>query len=462
MAKSPRALRRSARCPSEFSSARFAKRYAARARSRRRDRGGRGSRVNTHHLDRIRSSASPSFSGAGGLCEPRVDLRLDFLGERQRPRRSGERGLTTHARALLVNRSVARASLRRGRPIPSGAMSSALPPVSRRRAGRHPPRAPRRASPRRRARARLRRETVPPAAVATQGVLFRLRVLFGDARARGAPRRPRALGDAKDARAEEDAEDPEDVEDGASPTAPDSAPPPPATTPRRRAFVDRVFLRRVLAPRLRAGGAGQGPGHGGHDRVRRFEHVVLHAGVHHGVVVPRDPREPCSASPPRSASPASAWRWCGRGRAARKSQAGFGVARARRKMDEGIKSVCAKTGWAYKKRLHVRRLRVFPGERGVLQHARGSQGGARVTCSRERTYPSIVVHHDVFTNVVFLRQDAQSSVSRSLVSFGADVVRLALLRAIPVALDQRSRTARVSLERGAIRSAYFAPLYARL
>ena len=90
------------------------------------------------------------------------------------------------------------------------------------------------------------------------------------------------------------------------------------------------------------------------------------------------------------------------GRRSRKSP-GLGLAVAGApKMDEGIKSVCAKTGWAYRNVFTCVVFGCFPGERGVLQRARGSQGGARVMCSRERTYPSIllVVHHDVLS-VVF-------------------------------------------------------------
>ena len=222
------------------------KRYAARARSRRRGRGGRGSRVNTHHLDRIRSSASPEFLRCRWAVRASAIFYSIFSAS---VNDQDDRASRPHDH--VMSSSAAGQSQRRARSLPEAARSRPVrcpppcPPVSRRRAGRHPPRAPRRASPRRRARL-LRRETVPPARcrdtgcslppprplrrrarAARRGVRARRR----EGRARGRTRRTRRTW--RTARRRQRVT---------------PRPPPPATTPRRPS----VCRSRLSSPRTRA------------------------------------------------------------------------------------------------------------------------------------------------------------------------------------------------------------------
>ena len=179
----------------EFSSARIAE--AVRSARAVTSKGSRGTRLAREHAP---SRPNPELRVAGVSpvpvgCASQRDFLLDFLGERQRPRRSGEsasRPRDELERCWSITAS--RAESPRGRPIPSGAMSSALPPVSRRRAGRHPPRAPRRASP------ASPRARAPPSRNCPASALSRHRV-FSSASASSSATHARARARAASARA---------------------------------------------------------------------------------------------------------------------------------------------------------------------------------------------------------------------------------------------------------------------
>ena len=131
--------------------------------------GNAAERVKTHHLDGRGAPRPRSFSGAGGLCEPstsgvRFSTRFlsssvnDFESLTIRPRRRAKEGWMC---LELVNHSVARESPG-GHPIRPARCPSPRPRVSRRRAGRPPPRARRGASPASPRARFLRREAAPP------------------------------------------------------------------------------------------------------------------------------------------------------------------------------------------------------------------------------------------------------------------------------------------------------------
>ena len=232
----------------EFSSARFAE--AVRSARAVTSKGSRGTRLAREHAP---SRPNPELRVAGVSpvpvgCASQRDFLLDFLGERQRPRRSGEsasRPRDELERCWSITAS--RAESPRGRPIPSGAMSSALPPVSRRRAGRHPPARAAARVPRVAARAPPVAKLSRQRAVATQ-VFSSASASSSATHARAARRGVRALGDAKDARAEEDARTRRTWRTARRRQRVTPRPPPPATTPRRPS----VCRSRLSSPRTRA------------------------------------------------------------------------------------------------------------------------------------------------------------------------------------------------------------------
>lgn len=226
-------------------------------------------------------------------------------------------------------------------------MSSALPPCVAAAA---------RAAPAARAAARVPRVAArapPPSRNCPASALSRHRVFSSASasssatHARAARRGVRALGDAKDARAEEDAEDAEDVEDGASPTARDSASSvsgDDAETTERlsiASFFD-AYSRRVSALAAQVKDLGMA-GMTAYGVLNTLYYTLAFTTAWSFRAIPANLS---LAAAFRVAGECMALVWAG-SQVTKIARLGLAVAGAP-KMDEGIKSVCAKTGWAYR------------------------------------------------------------------------------------------------------------------
>ena len=165
--------------------------------------------------------------------------------------------------------------------------------------------------------------------------------------ARAARRGVRALGDAKDARAEEDAEDAEDVEDGASPTARDSASSASgddAETTERLSIASffAAYSRRVSALAAQVKDLGMA-GMTAYGVLNTLYYTLAFTTAWSFRAIPANLS---LAAAFRVAGECMALVWAG-SQVTKIARLGLAVAGAP-KMDEGIKSVCAKTGWAYR------------------------------------------------------------------------------------------------------------------
>ena len=309
--------------------------------------------MNTHHLDRIRSSASPEFLRCRwavrasaifySIFSASVNVQDDRGVGLVRPRDELERCWSITA---------SRAESPSGRPIPSGAMSSALPPCVAAAA---------RAAPAARAAARVPRVAArapPPSRNCPASALSRHRVFSSASasssatHARAARRGVRALGDAKDARAEEDADDAEDVEDGTSPTARDSASSvsgdettettePLSTATDKKTFF-AAYSRRVSALAAQVKDLGMA-GMTAYGVLNTLYYTLAFTTAWSFRAIPANLS---LAAAFRVAGECMALVWAG-SQVTKIARLGLAVAGAP-KMDQGIKSVCAKTGWAYR------------------------------------------------------------------------------------------------------------------
>ena len=222
-------------------------------------------------------------------------------------------------------------------------MSSALPPCVA-AAGL--------AAPAARAAARVPRVAArapPPSRNCPASALSRHRVFSSSSatHARAARRGVRALGDAKDARAEEDAEDVEDVEDGASPTARDSASSASgddAETTERLSIASffAAYSRRVSALAAQVKDLGMA-GMTAYGILNTLYYTLAFTTAWSFRAIPANLS---LAAAFRVAGECMALVWAG-SQVTKIARLGLAVAGAP-KMDEGIKSVCAKTGWAYR------------------------------------------------------------------------------------------------------------------
>jgi hypothetical protein len=166
--------------------------------------------------------------------------------------------------------------------------------------------------------------------------------------ARAARRGVRALGDAKDARAEEDADDAEDVEDGTSPTARDSASSvsgdetTETTEPLSMASFFAAYSRRVSALAAQVKDLGMA-GMTAYGILNTLYYTLAFTTAWSFRAIPANLS---LAAAFRVAGECMALVWAG-SQVTKIARLGLAVAGAP-KMDQGIKSVCAKTGWAYR------------------------------------------------------------------------------------------------------------------
>ena len=166
--------------------------------------------------------------------------------------------------------------------------------------------------------------------------------------ARAARRGVRALGDAKDARAEEDADDAEDVEDGTSPTARDSASSvsgdetTETTEPLSVASFFAAYSRRVSALAAQVKDLGMA-GMTAYGILNTLYYTLAFTTAWSFRAIPANLS---LAAAFRVAGECMALVWAG-SQVTKIARLGLAVAGAP-KMDQGIKSVCAKTGWAYR------------------------------------------------------------------------------------------------------------------
>lgn len=226
-------------------------------------------------------------------------------------------------------------------------MSSALPPCIA-AAGRAAPAARAAARvPRVAARAPPPSRNCPASALSRHRVFSSASASSSATHARAARRGVRALGDAKDARAEEDAEDAEDVEDGASPTARDSASSASgddAETTERLSIASffAAYSRRVSALAAQVKDLGMA-GMTAYGVLNTLYYTLAFTTAWSFRAIPANLS---LAAAFRVAGECMALVWAG-SQVTKIARLGLAVAGAP-KMDEGIKSVCAKTGWAYR------------------------------------------------------------------------------------------------------------------
>lgn len=226
-------------------------------------------------------------------------------------------------------------------------MSSALPPCVA-AAGRAAPAARAAARvPRVAARAPPPSRNCPASALSRHRVFSSASASSSATHARAARRGVRALGDAKDARAEEDAEDAEDVEDGASPTARDSASSASgddAETTERLSIASffAAYSRRVSALAAQVKDLGMA-GMTAYGVLNTLYYTLAFTTAWSFRAIPANLS---LAAAFRVAGECMALVWAG-SQVTKIARLGLAVAGAP-KMDEGIKSVCAKTGWAYR------------------------------------------------------------------------------------------------------------------
>ena len=226
-------------------------------------------------------------------------------------------------------------------------MSSALPPCIA-AAGRAAPAARAAARvPRVAARAPPPSRNCPASALSRHRVFSSASASSSATHARAARRGVRALGDAKDARAEEDAEDADDVEDGASPTARDSASSASgddAETTERLSIASffAAYSRRVSALAAQVKDLGMA-GMTAYGVLNTLYYTLAFTTAWSFRAIPANLS---LAAAFRVAGECMALVWAG-SQVTKIARLGLAVAGAP-KMDEGIKSVCAKTGWAYR------------------------------------------------------------------------------------------------------------------
>ena len=227
-------------------------------------------------------------------------------------------------------------------------MSSALPPCVA-AAGLAAPAARAAARvPRVAARAPPPSRNCPASALSRHRVFSSASASSSATHARAARRGVRALGDAKDARAEEDAEDAEDVEDGASPTARDSASSvsgdetTETTEPLSVASFFAAYSRRVSALAAQVKDLGMA-GMTAYGVLNTLYYTLAFTTAWSFRAIPANLS---LAAAFRVAGECMALVWAG-SQVTKIARLGLAVAGAP-KMDEGIKSVCAKTGWAYR------------------------------------------------------------------------------------------------------------------
>lgn len=227
-------------------------------------------------------------------------------------------------------------------------MSSALPPCVA-AAGLAAPAARAAARvPRVAARAPPPSRNCPASALSRHRVFSSASASSSATHARAARRGVRALGDAKDARAEEDADDAEDVEDGTSPTARDSASSvsgdetTETTEPLSMASFFAAYSRRVSALAAQVKDLGMA-GMTAYGILNTLYYTLAFTTAWSFRAIPANLS---LAAAFRVAGECMALVWAG-SQVTKIARLGLAVAGAP-KMDQGIKSVCAKTGWAYR------------------------------------------------------------------------------------------------------------------
>ena len=226
-------------------------------------------------------------------------------------------------------------------------MSSALPPCVA-AAGLAAPAARAAARvPRVAARAPPPSRNCPASALSRHRVFSSASASSSATHARAARRGVRALGDAKDARAEEDADGAEDVKDGASPTARDSASSvsgedPETTEPLSMASFFAAYSRRVSSLAAQVKDLGMA-GMTAYGVLNTLYYTLAFTTAWSFRAIPANLS---FAAAFRVAGECMALVWAG-SQVTKIARLGLAVAGAP-KMDEGIKSVCAKTGWAYR------------------------------------------------------------------------------------------------------------------
>jgi len=312
--------------------------------------------VNTHHLDRIRSSASPEFLRCRWAVRASA-IFYSIFSASVNVQDDGGVSLTTSRPRDELERcwsiTASRAESPSGRPIPSGALSSALPPCVA-AAGLAAPAARAAARvPRVAARAPPPSRNCPASALSRHRVFSSASASSSATHARAARRGVRALGDAKDADdAEEDADDAEDVEDGVSRvTARDSKSSvsvdettettEPKSTKSMASFF-AAYSRRVSALAAQVKDLGMA-GMTAYGILNTLYYTLAFTTAWSFRVIPANLS---LAAAFRVAGECMALVWAG-SQVTKIARLGLAVAGAP-KMDQGIKSVCAKTGWAYR------------------------------------------------------------------------------------------------------------------
>lgn len=223
-------------------------------------------------------------------------------------------------------------------------MSSALPPCVA-AAGLAAPAARAAARvPRVAARAPPPSRNCPASALSRHRVFSSASASSSATHARAARRGVRALGDAKDADdAEEDADDAEDVEDGVSPTARDSKSSVSGDeTPSTKASFFAAYSRRVSALAAQVKDLGMA-GMTAYGILNTLYYTLAFTTAWSFRAIPANLS---FAAAFRVAGECMALVWAG-SQVTKIARLGLAVAGAP-KMDQGIKSVCAKTGWAYR------------------------------------------------------------------------------------------------------------------
>lgn len=223
-------------------------------------------------------------------------------------------------------------------------MSSALPPCVA-AAGLAAPAARAAARvPRVAARAPPPSRNCPASALSRHRVFSSASASSSATHARAARRGVRALGDAKDADdAEEDADDAEDVEDGVSPTARDSKSSVSGDeTPSTKASFFAAYSRRVSALAAQVKDLGMA-GMTAYGILNTLYYTLAFTTAWSFRAIPANLS---LAAAFRVAGECMALVWAG-SQVTKIARLGLAVAGAP-KMDHGIKSVCAKTGWAYR------------------------------------------------------------------------------------------------------------------
>lgn len=223
-------------------------------------------------------------------------------------------------------------------------MSSALPPCVA-AAGLAAPAARAAARvPRVAARAPPPSRNCPASALSRHRVFSSASASSSATHARAARRGVRALGDAKDADdAEEDADDAEDVEDGVSPTARDSKSSVSGDeTPSTKASFFAAYSRRVSALAAQVKDLGMA-GMTAYGILNTLYYTLAFTTAWSFRAIPANLS---LAAAFRVAGECMALVWAG-SQVTKIGRLGLAVAGAP-KMDQGIKSVCAKTGWAYR------------------------------------------------------------------------------------------------------------------